>query len=291
MISIKETLDFALFYSRRGWPVLPLHTVRDGRCSCCRWDCQSSAKHPKINGGHRAASTDPKQITDWWRQWPEANLGIATGAAAGFFVLDVDPRNLGDESLAELQRKYGELPETIRSFTGGGGQHLFFKLPTDRPIKSGTPFQGIDIKGGLASGDGGGFVVAPPSIHRSGLRYAWDVHAHPDDLPIAVAPAWLVAAVAAIDDQRHPLKAKSGDEWLEVIERGRRKGTRNDAVARIFGHLVARNVNSALALELVCGWNQANVKPPQDEKDIRKVFSSIVRAQASRLREKERRHG
>jgi hypothetical protein len=46
---------------------------------------------------------------------------------------------------------------------------------------------GIDIRGD------GGFIVVPPSLHASGRRYAWDLSAHPDDVPLAPAPAWLLA--------------------------------------------------------------------------------------------------
>jgi hypothetical protein len=53
-------------------------------------------------------------------------------------------------------------------------------------VASGTFAQGIDLKGE------GGFVVGPGSLHRRGRRYEWEVMSHPDDVPLAELPAWIV---------------------------------------------------------------------------------------------------
>jgi hypothetical protein len=57
-------LAYALVYAKRGWPVFPLHTPKpNGKCSCRRSDCESSAgKHPRIRNWQRDASMDPKRI-------------------------------------------------------------------------------------------------------------------------------------------------------------------------------------------------------------------------------------
>ena len=46
---------------------------------------------------------------------------------------------------------------------------------------------GIDVRGD------GGYIVAPPPLHMSGRPYAISVDHHPDDVPLADAPAWLAA--------------------------------------------------------------------------------------------------
>lgn len=83
-------LKAALAYAQKlKWAVLPLHTVKNGQCSCGRPDCTSPGKHPRVARGVHDATTDPSVIIGWWRRWPNANIGIRTGAASGFFVVDV----------------------------------------------------------------------------------------------------------------------------------------------------------------------------------------------------------
>lgn len=86
-------------------------------------------REPKIAGGHgcKDATTDEAVIRDRWSRWPNANTGLATDD--GLVVLDIDPRNGGDDSINELELQFGLLPETVESRTGGGGRHLFSRDP------------------------------------------------------------------------------------------------------------------------------------------------------------------
>ena len=61
-------------------------------------------------------------------------------------MIDVDPRNEGDESIRELTERLGKLPPGPVAKTGGGGWHIFAQYP-GRPVKkpSGS-VPGIDIK-------------------------------------------------------------------------------------------------------------------------------------------------
>ena len=105
------------------------------------------------------------QIHPWWKWWPTANVGIATGVASGLLVLDIDPRNGGDVSLrATAKRIPGRIQGVTGVRTGSGGTHLYFEWRT--PTSSRANIRpGIDVKAD------GGYVVAPPSLHISGSRY------------------------------------------------------------------------------------------------------------------------
>ena len=114
-------------------------------------------------------STDRKQIESWWTTWPQANVGLVTGAPSKLLVLDVDPRAGGDEALHELEREHGPLPDTSEVLTGEG-RHVYFHCA--------EPVASIDLAPGLEVKSSGRQVVAPPSVHPSGKRYEWEASSH-----------------------------------------------------------------------------------------------------------------
>jgi len=98
----------ALYYVRRGRPVLPCFAVApDRHCSCLKGpQCEHSGKHPRwergtLEHGHKNATTDEHLIWRWWDEWPHANVGAPV--LPGEMVLDVDPDNGGFESLRTLK--------------------------------------------------------------------------------------------------------------------------------------------------------------------------------------------
>ena len=102
-------LKAALWYaSRFHWHVFPLRP-RD--------------KTPLEAGGFYTASTDPAVIRDWWRRWPEANVGIACGAS-GLVVIDIDAKDgaPGLESWRDLKADLGAGIEDARSEERRGGK-------------------------------------------------------------------------------------------------------------------------------------------------------------------------
>src|SRR5262245_22935171 len=98
----------AEWYARRG---LRVHPLRPG------------SKLPLLPEWPHRAATDRNTIIGWWRRWPSAGVGIATGAESGVVVVDVDPRHAGEESLADLVAQHGALSKTWIAQTASGGQH------------------------------------------------------------------------------------------------------------------------------------------------------------------------
>jgi hypothetical protein len=154
----------------RGWAPLPLEP--GGKRPLVAWS--------KFQQRRPSAS----ELRYWWRRWPDAGLGVVTGAVSGLVVLDVDPRNDGDATLEDLEREHGPVPVTVEVLTGGGGRHLYFQHPGEEtpPAKIGP---GLDLLGD------GSQVVAPPSLHASGRRYEWEVSRLPNDVALAELPSWL----------------------------------------------------------------------------------------------------
>lgn len=188
----------ALKLAQQGFPVIPLHWPRLIRnhyeCSCGNPQCSSVGKHPLTVHGVTDASTDAGAVLSWWDQWPDANIGIATGYLAD--VIDLDgPEAL--ESFSVLCAQYGD-PQTLAYVQTGraGGWHLYTNgtgAPNWTGGRGGWP-EGLDGKGK------GGYVVAPPSLHETGNRYQWTEHPFTADTPGTVPwPQWFDTVHAALN--------------------------------------------------------------------------------------------
>jgi putative DNA primase/helicase len=143
-------LEAALELAGRGTPVFPCRSKDQG---------QRKAKEPLIAGGFKNATTDPEQIREWWSKWPDAFIGMPTGEASGFWVLDIDvKREDGLATLAQLEAEHGKLPDTLTATTMNGGQHRYFRMSPGTTIQSRAGIApGIDVRGN------GGYVIVPPS--------------------------------------------------------------------------------------------------------------------------------
>ena len=169
--------------------VVPMHTIKNGICSCGDAECNRPGKHPRTMHGVKDATTDAEQVKAWWKKWPHANIGIAAGEKSGIVVLDIDVRHGGDTTLRRCEEELGPLPKTVTATTGGGGRHLFFKYP-DFPVRKDTAGKvfgsGVDV---LSDGS---IVVVPPSRHASGKRYAWEDGKSINEIEFAELPtSWL----------------------------------------------------------------------------------------------------
>lgn len=186
------TLDTVLGYAARGWPVFPVYGIRGGACICKHKDkcSRSPGKHPMTPNGFLDATLDVDTIRRWFLEYRDCNWGVATGHAlpeGGYLVvLDVDPRNGGDETLTRLESEHGEIPVTVTAISGGNGAHYLFRSLA-QPA-SAAPWNGIEVKAV------GGYIVVHPSVHMSGRRYEWDAARHPADTPLADLPAWVTDA-------------------------------------------------------------------------------------------------
>jgi integrase len=140
-----------------------MHTARaGGGCSCADPACPDPGKHPRLRGWQRLATADPVVVGEWWRRWPEANLGLATGRQ--FDVLDLDGTQGVEALRAVLSIAPTEHPGPVAR-TGGGGWHLLYAptgLGNRVRLAPGVDWRGRD-----------GLIVAPPSQHTSGHRYTW----------------------------------------------------------------------------------------------------------------------
>jgi hypothetical protein len=123
------------------------------------------------------------------------NMGMITGRASdNLMVIDLDLyKNLGArewwDRLVELEYNNMDF-ETVEQRTGGGGVQKIYRAPPGWTVPNKSILSmGIDIKGQ------GGFAMLPPSLHESGKCYEWVEGKSPDDIPVTMAPDWLLEAV------------------------------------------------------------------------------------------------
>ncbi|MGB6164029.1 MAG: bifunctional DNA primase/polymerase [Pseudonocardiaceae bacterium] len=251
---------WAVRYATHGLPVLPLHSVRDGRCTCAT-ACKSPGKHPLTRHGKDDASTELTQITAWWDRWPWANIGIRPPARV--IVLDIDPRNGGDTALERLTRQHGLLPRTLTARTGSGGQHIWV---TYTGQARGQLCRGVDVKTVR------GYVVAPPSLHASGGRYEWQVV-----MPPARAPRWVRRLLAPPSLPVHRSRSADGgdrDAGLIRTVANAPEGSRNQILYWAACRAHERGSPPALLAELLAAAMNAGLS----ESEARQTIQSAVRS-------------
>lgn len=271
----RSPLEAALRWAALGWKVFPVHTPvfpGDGGTASCTCSsgaaCQRIGKHPRIVNGFKAATADPAQIEAWWTRWPDANIGVATGAASGFVAIDEDPRNGGDDTLRELESKHGKLPHTVEQLTGGGGRHLCFAHPGVYVKSRCGVLPGIDVKAD------GGYIVVEPSLHKNGHRYAFELSSYPGEVLLAEMPEWLQDLVlgepggGAARDTSGSAPAPDG-----VIP----EGQRDDTLTSLAGTMRKRGmIPDAIAAALQV-QNQARCRPPLPRDEVEKIARSVGR--------------
>ncbi|HEX4932381.1 MAG TPA: VapE domain-containing protein [Gemmatimonadaceae bacterium] len=251
----------ALHYATQyGWRVFPLHSADASGCSCARTECHGPGKHPRTQRGCLDATTDPAQVRAWWSQWPDANVGVATGA--GLVVLDIDTRAGGDDTIVDLRRKLGDLPDTVECLTGGGGRHIYLAATGEVRNSAGALGPGVDVRGD------GGYVVAPPSVHASGRAYAWEASSRPDEVDVEpVPPAWLEAMTA-----RPKLRVIPGAKGEPFPE-----GERNASLFKRAASMRTAGFDASAILAALMVENDTRCVPPLDPAEVRGIAESAAR--------------
>jgi hypothetical protein len=222
--------SYAVDYGLHGWPVFPCngkvpaianpHPMGSRERRECKGGC-GRAGH-----GIYDATTDLRVITYWWGA-PCLGCNIGCRVPESMFVLDIDPRHGGLESLNELERKCGPLPATLMTISGrgDGGCHYFYRAPAWKPSARRLG-PGIDIK------THSGYVLMPGSIHpatsKPYKRIDASVAAPSDRLIEILRPDETAPGAARRRDDWHFVQTYGGDSvadafsaraaWADILE-------------------------------------------------------------------------
>jgi hypothetical protein len=235
-------LDVAREYVARGISVIPLEPR--GKRPLTDWKVYQQ-RH----------ATDEELIA-WFRNRDDRNIGIVTGHISGLSVIDCDSTD-AMKLAKSLGVSNGPLVKTSR------GCHLYcaykdgssnFQMRDDLP--------GIDLR------SEGGYVVAPPSTHSSGVQYAWKY----EDSPLPELPEWVTR-------QTQQTFSYTGTKTpMADLARGVTTGGRNNALARLMGTWVkaTTDVNDLIATAML--WNE-KCEPPLPQHELERTVRSIVNAE------------
>lgn len=255
------SMESALEYIKLGWAVFPV-----------------AGKLPTTAHGFKDASLNEAQIREWWTQRPDAGVAIATGN--GLVVIDVDPRNGGDDGLETLLGE-NKLPETVTVLTGGGGQHFYFEAPRI-PIRSRSGIApGVDVKAD------GGYVVAPPSPHQSGRAYTFEASSSPDQMKLARLPIWLMNVIMQGPEEA---KTAEGKPLAAPLPERIVEGERRKHLLSLAGSMRRRGAGEDAILAAIRSENgSGRVTPPLDDVELTVLAGDVLkRYQAVKELKKEK---
>lgn len=239
-------LSAALEYLSRGWSVVP---------------CANGQKRPCVRWGPYTTKLPTEEtVRKWWAEWPDANIAIICGRVSGLVVVDIDP-GAGRAATTKVIPPTGLIAKTGRE----GGEHRYYAYP---PGATNVANQ-VDMADGYDVRGDGGYVIAPPSLHKSGRRYAWASEGTPGQ-----PPQWAITTHSGVKVH--------GNSWLtELIDGESEEGQRNSDVARLAGYLAKKHIPEDVAELLVKQWveRQSN---PLSKAEVSQTVQSVFRTASRR---------
>jgi hypothetical protein len=239
-----------LYYRSIGWSPIPI---------------KSADKRPLVEWQkYQKEIASIEQIQAWRKQFRrQLSVGIVTGRISGIVVVDI-----------EKGGSINDLPPTVCSKTGGGGYHFYYKHP-GVPVKNTVRIRELtDIRGD------GGYVVVPPSLHKSGNRYEWLVA--PGDADFAELPQWVLDKCSETQ--------KGGTDWKQFFNTVNLEGTRNQQAASLSGKILyhlPEEMWDVIGLPALKEWNTEKNSPPMDIKELLATWESIKKAEVVRRKKRE----
>jgi hypothetical protein len=231
-----EVYDWANFYVSHGWSVIPLK--------------EKDKKPVQSWGEFQKRLPSKEELRQWFPPGSRRNIGIVTGRISGINVVDFDSPE-AYEAKMDREPVFAPLVKT------GRGVHLFCKAaPGINNFQKRPDFEKIDFRGE------GGFVVAPPSIHSTGVRYSWVENSV--SLALTKLPRWVL---------RNPQREQSDKQHLHD---GVAEGERNNTLASMAGRWFFEGNTLDDVLALANKWNLKN-HPPMEEGEVETTVKSILK--------------
>jgi hypothetical protein len=281
------------------WHVFACYGINtDGVCTCnCGTECSSPGKHPATPNGFKDAVSHQDAVRHIRLFGNDRNVAIACQRSR-ILVVDIDPRNCGHLSFESL-KQLTNLPDldTVEALTGNyfvdgihiRGRHLYFEVPENASFVTQLPaFRGIDFKHN-------GYVIAPPSMHFTGVSYEWVDGHSPEEIQLLPLPEALASLLKTVEYPNRSLQESVSPEKLDALNaqpfgdtartalsnlvdeiRTTQEGQRNNqtfkSAAKVASWAAAGSVPLGEALDEVA---QASIETGLSQKE---VIDTIIRA-------------
>ena len=151
-------LSVALRYASQGVPVVPLHGLKDGRCTCGDGHCERLGRHPRTELDIADATLDREEIRRMWKKWPNAKIGIVMGWPGKLMALMTDGAE-GWQTLRAIPVTQGKMLRTVTIRDHDRRVRLF-------RVDGKVPHKGEIAHGVRILGDAD-LIVAPSSLTDS----------------------------------------------------------------------------------------------------------------------------
>lgn len=218
-----------------------------------------------------------EQVRAWWDETPDAGIALVVGAQSELLVVDLD----GGEHAERLLKAHGiELPHAAPRVRTANGWHVYLRSTV--PVSDRIALFSSDVPKAQVDVRGQGIVIAPPSIHPTGVAYQWETPLPPhDDTPLPLAPPLLIDALRAqaraATSGGLVLRDPSAEGWVsQALRHGAPEGQRNVTCARLAGYLLGKGLPEDVVETMLLGF-AARCVPMLPDREVTRAVQSVAR--------------
>lgn len=271
---IENILCMAELYLKNGIPLVLYHGITpEGECSCFEKEkCKHPGKHPVFKNPAASKITNISDLKRFLKEGQFRNLAAMIESGSRLFVIDVDKKNGGLESYEKFIADFGYPPKTTKVLTGGGGFHLYFRLPTSFwnqkiPIEF-KKYKGIEFFTNKN-------IVIPGSRHFSKNIYKLDDSEESASFIFAEIPEKFLIAIQ--NGKEKGTENNSNDAFPDSIP----EGSRNNSMFKLALELLEKNDAEDIAWQLLQSLNSTKCKPALDDAELLSIFESAKKRHAN----------
>jgi hypothetical protein len=203
-----RALAEALKLAEEGFPVFPARLCKTACCKCHICKSPFPGTH-----GFKDAMPDPVEVKRLWRRYPGPLIGVPTGEASGFDVLDIDSAKHREAVVWYFDHK-NMVPRTRTHITASGGCHLLFNHDPGARQGQARFAPGVDVRAE------GGYIIWWPAAGKKLIH----------DVPMVNWPRWMIKAMQPTPPpafHRGPGQGANSLEHLANFVAGLPEGQRN----------------------------------------------------------------